>query len=96
MDEASEEASSSSDLDSDDPDAGRCIGTNVMPVDGAVLDRYLRRYLAWWRGARPAAGVEIEEAGLKCGHCEFAGDCDWRRALDEARVQKARAKLAGR
>ncbi len=77
-----------------DPDSGRCIGTNVMPVDNAVLDRYLTRYLAWWRGARPAVGVEIEEAALKCGYCEFAADCDWRRALDAARVQRVRARMA--
>lgn len=72
---------------------GRCIGTNVMVVDDAVLDRYLDRYLQWWRGLRPASGVDIEEAAFKCGHCEFAADCGWRSALDEERVRRVREKL---
>lgn len=73
---------------------GRCIGTNVIPVDDGVLDRYLANYLAWWRGARAPVGVDIEEAALKCGYCEFVDDCDWRQTMDEERMKKARAKMA--
>ncbi|KJR84317.1 uncharacterized protein SPSK_08871 [Sporothrix schenckii 1099-18] len=78
----------------DGDDGGRCIGTNVIPVDENVLDRYLANYLAWWRGARAPVGVDIEEAALKCGYCEFVDDCEWRQTMDEERVQKARAKIA--
>ncbi|OAA66520.1 Defects-in-morphology protein 1-like, mitochondrial [Niveomyces insectorum RCEF 264] len=84
--------------DGGDDDTGehdRCIGTIVLPVDAAALDGYLQRYLEWWRGMRPAVGVTIEEAGFKCGHCEFAAACDWRRELDEERVRRVRAKMAG-
>jgi exonuclease V len=77
-----------------DEEGGRCIGTNVIPVDEGVLDRYLANYLAWWRGARAPVGVDIEEAALKCGYCEFVDDCDWRQKMDEERMKKARAKMA--
>ena len=73
---------------------GRCLGTIVVPVDRSLLDRYLANYLAWWRGARSAVGVDIEDAGFKCRYCEFAADCDWRWRMDEERMQKARAKVA--
>ncbi|CAK7265064.1 hypothetical protein SEPCBS57363_001391 [Sporothrix epigloea] len=73
---------------------GRCLGTVVVPVDRPLLDRYLSNYLEWWRGLRPAAGVDIEDAGLKCRHCDFAVDCDWRMELDQERMDRARAKMA--
>ncbi|CAK7211559.1 hypothetical protein SCUCBS95973_001156 [Sporothrix curviconia] len=73
---------------------GRCLGTIVVPVDRPLLDRYLANYLGWWRGVRPAVGVDIEDAGFKCRYCEFAGDCDWRLRMDEERMAKARAKVA--
>ncbi|ROW08022.1 hypothetical protein VPNG_06061 [Cytospora leucostoma] len=41
---------------------GGLIGTNVIAVDSLVLDQYLDGYMQWWRGERPAAGVDIEEA----------------------------------
>ncbi|CAK7238565.1 hypothetical protein SEUCBS140593_010817 [Sporothrix eucalyptigena] len=73
---------------------GRCLGTIVVPVDKELLDRYLANYMGWWRGARPAAGVDIEDAGFKCRYCEFANDCDWREKMDQERIEKARAKVA--
>lgn len=73
---------------------GRCLGTVVVPVDRPLLDRYLSNYLEWWRGLRPATGVDIEDAGLKCRHCDFAVDCDWRMELDQERMDRARAKMA--
>ncbi|CAK7213108.1 hypothetical protein SBRCBS47491_001690 [Sporothrix bragantina] len=73
---------------------GRCLGTIVVPVDKPLLERYLANYLGWWRGVRPAVGVDIEDAGFKCRYCEFASDCDWRLKMDEERMAKARAKVA--
>ncbi|CAK7270754.1 hypothetical protein SEPCBS119000_004248 [Sporothrix epigloea] len=73
---------------------GRCLGTIVVPVDRPLLDRYLSNYLEWWRGLRPAVGVDIEDAGLKCRNCDFAEDCDWRSGLDQERMNRARAKMA--
>ncbi|EPE06389.1 defects in morphology protein 1 [Ophiostoma piceae UAMH 11346] len=78
----------------EDPDAGRCIGTNVIPVDEGLLDRYLSWYMAWWRGQRPAVGVQVEEAGYKCRLCEFADDCEWRIAKAEEHVQRVRERRA--
>ena len=41
--------------------------------------------MQWWRGDRPAQGVEIEEA-FKCRSCDFADDCEWRlKKVDEAK-----------
>ncbi|EFX06168.1 hypothetical protein CMQ_4237 [Grosmannia clavigera kw1407] len=92
-DEKSDNDSGSDGGSNNDESSGRCIGTNVIPVDDAVLDRYLDWYLQWWRGLRPATGVDIEEASLKCGYCEFADGCGWRSALDEERVRRVREKL---
>ena len=78
----------------EDPDAGRCIGTNVIPVDEGLLERYLSWYMAWWRGQRPAVGVQVEEAGYKCRLCEFADDCEWRIAKAEEHVQRVRERRA--
>lgn len=74
---------------------GALIGTNILAVDSAVLDKYLEAYLQWWRGERPAAGVDIEEA-YKCSYCEFAEICSWRDNMDQGNLQRAREKSAAR
>lgn len=71
------------------------IGTNVVAVDNEVLDQYLAGYMQWWRGERPALGVDIEEAH-KCAYCEFANICSWRAGLDQENLENARAKQAAR
>lgn len=70
---------------------GRLLDVHDFTVSAQALDAYLDRYMAWWRGERPARGVEIEEA-FKCGSCEFAADCSWRGAMDEERLSSARAR----
>lgn len=74
---------------------GALIGTNILAVDPLVLDKYLEAYLQWWRGERPAAGVDIEEA-YKCSYCEFAEICTWRDDMDQGNLKRAREKSAAR
>lgn len=68
---------------------GHIIGHQCFPVEAAALNDYLQSNLAWWHGRREAEGVPIEEA-YKCGYCEFAENCSWRK--DEARKIAAEAK----
>lgn len=76
-------------------DEGALIGTNIMAVDAAVLDQYLDEYMQWWRGERPAAGVDVEEA-YKCSSCEFAEICRWRLEMDLENLDRAKEKTARR
>lgn len=70
---------------------GALIGTNILAVDTEVLELYLDQYMQWWRGERPAVGVDIEEA-YKCSTCEFAEICKWRHDMDSEILSKAREK----
>lgn len=72
-------------------DEGALIGTNILAVDSEVLDQYLDGYMQWWKGERPASGVDIEEA-YKCSYCEFAEICSWREEMDQANLKRAREK----
>lgn len=74
---------------------GERIGTNVVAVDSQVLDQYLGEYMQWWKGERPAAGVEIEEA-YKCSYCEFAEICSWREEMDRNNLRRAQEKRSAK
>ncbi|KAK1990296.1 hypothetical protein LX36DRAFT_676002 [Colletotrichum falcatum] len=74
---------------------GSLIDSQVFPMDDRALDLYLESNLQWWRADRAPRGVQIEEA-YKCRMCEFAGDCTWRSAMDEERLQNTRQRLASR
>jgi len=66
-------------------DTGQILGSKTFPMDTVGLKAYLQREMQWWRGDRPAQGVEIEEA-FKCRSCDFADDCEWRlKKVDEAK-----------
>jgi exonuclease V len=51
--------------------------------------------MAWWKGAREAKGVEIEEA-FKCRICDFAESCTWRKTKVEEAVEKSRLRREGK
>lgn len=72
---------------------GAILGTKTFLYDERVLSAYLEDGLRWWRGERDARGVGVEEA-YKCGFCEFADDCEWRKTkVEEAvRVHRERTK----
>lgn len=71
------------------PGTGSVIGTKTFLFDTQKLESYVASEMAWWRGERPAKGVDIEEA-FKCRICEFAAGCSWRKDKVEEGVQKAR------
>ncbi|KAM0432927.1 hypothetical protein ACHAPT_004632 [Fusarium lateritium] len=74
---------------------GQEIDVHDFPVSRQALDAFLANYMTWWRGERRAKGVDIEEA-FKCRTCEFASDCTWRQAMDDERLQRARAQQSAR
>lgn len=74
---------------------GALIGTNILAVDAVVLEQYLHGYMEWWRGERPAAGVDVEEA-YKCTSCEFAEICRWRQEMDLENLGRAKEMMAPR
>lgn len=72
---------------------GAFIGRKSFAYDADVLDKYVNSEMAWWRGEREACGVDIEEA-YKCGICEFAEGCTWRKGKMEEATKKARLRKA--
>lgn len=61
-----------------DARTGDLRGTTTITYDEKLLDRYLKHEMGYWQGQRKPVGVEISDA-WKCGVCEFAADCDWRK-----------------
>lgn len=72
---------------------GNVIGVRTFPYRDETLGKYLLDVMGWWKGEREAKGVEVEEA-FKCGMCEFAEDCSWRKDKVEIAVQSSREKAA--
>ncbi|KAL8784253.1 MAG: hypothetical protein Q9213_004075 [Squamulea squamosa] len=70
---------------------GRVIGEKTLLMDEELLTRYLESELKWWRGERAAEGVCLKEA-YKCGSCEFADECGWRKGKIEEAVEKTRMR----
>lgn len=72
---------------------GAILGVRTFLYEESVLSAYLEDGLRWWRGERDARGVCVEEA-YKCGFCEFADDCEWRKTKTEeaVRVHRERTK----
>lgn len=75
--------------------SGQVIGQRSFAFDAEVLDTYIASEMQWWRGERETQGVEIEEA-YKCGICEFAEGCTWRKGKIEETTKKARLRNQSR
>ncbi|KAK3623189.1 hypothetical protein LTR22_024488 [Elasticomyces elasticus] len=71
--------------------SGSLLGRRHFSHTSSELDAYVQDELSWWRGERPAKGVQIEEA-FKCGYCEFAEGCEWRASKVEEGVKKMRLR----
>ncbi|KAK3110719.1 hypothetical protein LTR53_014711 [Teratosphaeriaceae sp. CCFEE 6253] len=71
--------------------SGTLLGRRHFAYSAPLLDAYVDEELRWWRGEREARGVELEEA-FKCGYCEFAANCEWRKGKVEEGVQKMRLR----
>ncbi|KAI0391414.1 hypothetical protein F5Y17DRAFT_478695 [Xylariaceae sp. FL0594] len=69
---------------------GRILGNNSFPNDSGALEAYMKDNLRWWRGDREPEGVNIEET-FKCGLCEFAESCQWRKDKEVEFLKKKRA-----
>lgn len=57
---------------------GELMGVKTFLYDEGILQEYLSDEMRWWKGERDARGVDISEA-YKCGYCEFAEECTWRK-----------------
>ncbi|KAK7227360.1 hypothetical protein V2G26_015363 [Clonostachys chloroleuca] len=76
-------------------ETGQDIDVSDFPVSRVALEKYLSKYMEWWRGERPAEGVEIEE-GFKCQTCEFGNDCSWRESLGQRILAQAEERKRAR
>ena len=74
------------------PTDGSIMGTKTFLHDNELLQAYVEDGLRWWKGEREARGVCVEEA-YKCGYCEFAEGCDWRKNKIEAATIGGRRRL---
>ena len=68
---------------------GDILGVKTFLYDEQTLSTYLNDEMRWWRGERAPQGVCIEEA-YKCGYCDFAEECSWRKNKLEDATQKMR------
>ena len=68
---------------------GRLLGNNAFAADQGAIDGYMKYSLEWWRGERKPEGVSIEET-YKCGWCEFAEICQWRKDKEKEYLKKKR------
>ncbi|KAI9728882.1 MAG: hypothetical protein M1834_007140 [Cirrosporium novae-zelandiae] len=78
-----------------DQTTSEVIGSNNFRYDEDMLSNYIKDEMQWWNGERPAKGVEVEEA-YKCGVCDFADECDWRKGKIEEMIEKKRMRERGR
>ena len=70
---------------------GAILGIKTFLYDEKVMQTYLDDEMRWWKGEREAQGVSIEEA-YKCGFCEFADECSWRKERIEQATEAHRAR----
>lgn len=72
-------------------DDGNIIGSKTFLHNDNALQTYLEDGMSWWKGEREARGVCVEEA-FKCGSCDFAEECDWRKTKIGEATQSYRAR----
>lgn len=68
---------------------GEFITARTFEHKDTEIDQYVADEMMWWRGQRPAKGVEVEEA-FKCQMCDFAENCEWRMNKVEEATMKHR------
>ena len=73
---------------------GEVMGAKTFLYDDKLMQEYLDDEMRWWKGERGAKGVCVEEA-YKCGYCEFADECGWRKnKIEEATENMRRSRSA--
>lgn len=70
---------------------GAIMGHKTFLHDNNMLQHYLEDCMRWWKGEREARGV-CEEEAFKCGWCEFAEECDWRKNKIEEATEVFRSR----
>jgi exonuclease V len=70
---------------------GSVMGIKTFLYDDEVIQSYLADEIRWWRGEREAQGV-CEEEAYKCGSCEFAEECTWRKEKIQEATQRHRTR----
>lgn len=70
---------------------GEILGIKTFIHDDKLLQDYVNDEMQWWRGEREARGVDIQEA-YKCGYCEFADECIWRKTKIEEATEAHRKR----
>ena len=70
---------------------GQINGVKTFLYEEETLSTYLDEEMRWWRGERPPQGVCVEEA-YKCGSCDFANDCSWRKNKIEDHTRQMRER----
>ncbi len=68
---------------------GDVMGAKTFLYDDGKVRAYLEDEMRWWKGERGPRGVCLEEA-YKCGFCEFADECGWRKNKIEEATEKMR------
>lgn len=76
------------------PGSDSLVGTHTFALRPDEIEAYLRTELSWWRGQRPTEGVSLEDA-WKCGPCEFAEGCAWRKEKVEEGLERVRLRKQG-
>ena len=76
-----------------DQNSGEILGIKTFLYDEELVGVYVEDEMRWWKGEREAQGVVVEEA-YKCGVCEFAEECWWRR--EKVEEQRVRMRERGR
>nr|POF04695.1 putative exonuclease v, mitochondrial [Quercus suber] len=70
---------------------GTLLGRRSFALDADAANAYVADEMRWWRGERPARGVELEEA-FKCRFCDFAPTCTWRIEKVEEGLRKSKLR----
>ena len=76
------------------PTDGDVLGRKTILYDDKLVSTYIDSELKWWRGERPAEGV-CEAEAYKCGYCEFAEECTWRKEKIDHAIQRNRKAQEG-
>ena len=77
-------------------DTSDLIGHKTFNFDQDILDAYLKSGMQWWRGERPAKGVDLTEVNRKCRWCDFRDECEWLQEHDLANLRRVREKWRAR
>ncbi|SPO30726.1 uncharacterized protein UTRI_05343 [Ustilago trichophora] len=58
------------------------IGIVTFTYDPLILDKYLHRMIAMWKGERALVGVSLDQT-RRCWTCEWMEGCEWRSAQSD-------------